>query len=278
LDIRALQKTSATDRVASCWYATRSFTLDLAFNDGNAHQVALYLVDFDRQNRAATVEVLDADNAVLDKRSVSGFTGGQYLVWNLNGKVRIRITRSSGVNAVASGIFFDNLSALRTTRATASFVGLDTATGGSWKGVYGADGFNVFTHAVSYPSYVTVTPSGSSAWQWSASTSDLRALQKSSAGSNRVASCWYATGSFTMDLTFNDGNAHRIALYVVDFDRQNRAAAVEVLDVNDAVLDTRSISDFTGGQYLVWNLSGQVRIRISRSSGVNAVASGLFFR
>ena len=43
---------------------------------------------------------------------------------------------------------------------TAVFVKTDTSTQGSWKGVYGANGYNVIDDTVSYPGYVTVTPAG----------------------------------------------------------------------------------------------------------------------
>jgi hypothetical protein len=43
------------------------------------------------------------------------------------------------------------------------------------------------------------------------------------------------------------------------------------------VLDTRSVSSFTNGEYLQWAISGSVAIKVSRVSGANAVVSGLFF-
>jgi hypothetical protein len=43
------------------------------------------------------------------------------------------------------------------------------------------------------------------------------------------------------------------------------------------VLDSRTLSSFTGGQYLVWNLGGHVQLRVTNLSGISAVVSGLFF-
>ena len=41
-----------------------------------------------------------------------------------------------------------------------------------------------------------------------------------------------------------------------------RIQTVEVLDaVSGTVLDSRSLSDFNNGRYLVWNLAGHVKIR-----------------
>ena len=48
-------------------------------------------------------------------------------------------------------------------------------------------------------------------------------------------------------------------------------------DLTGTVLDTRALSGFQGGQYLVLNLSGSVTLRVTVTAGLNAVASGLFF-
>src|ERR1039457_6219997 len=61
---------------------------------------------------------------------------------------------------------------------TATFVKTDISPAGTWKGVYGADGFNVIGDSASVPAYVTVTPAGNSSWVWASSNSDIRAPQK----------------------------------------------------------------------------------------------------
>jgi hypothetical protein len=60
--------------------------------------VALYAVDYDHGSRAETV---------LDTRTLSGFVGGVYLVWDLTGNVTLRVTNTGPQNAVVSGLFFD---------------------------------------------------------------------------------------------------------------------------------------------------------------------------
>jgi hypothetical protein len=107
--MRALQEAnSATLRIASAYYGNPSFSMDLILTDGNAHQVALYFLDWDSGGRAETVTILDASTqAVLDiPRQVSSFGSGQYLVWNLKGHVTIQFTRTSGANALVNGVFF----------------------------------------------------------------------------------------------------------------------------------------------------------------------------
>lgn len=45
----------------------------------------------------------------------------------------------------------------------------------------------------------------------------------------------------------------------------------------NAVLDTRSVSSFVNGEYVVWNISGHVTIHVACTGGPNAVVSGIFF-
>jgi hypothetical protein len=107
-DVRALQKAAASDRIASAWYTATNFTIDLNLMDGNPHQIGIYCLDWDT-GRTETVDILDATSgSVLDTHTVSSFTNGQWLLWNLSGHVTIRMTRSIGSNAVVSGLFFNN--------------------------------------------------------------------------------------------------------------------------------------------------------------------------
>ena len=83
--------------------------IDLAFNDSNVHQVALYLLDWDTYGggRTQRVDIVDTSGGVLDTRPVSGFVNGEYLVWNLSGHVIVRITNTNpSAHAVVSGLFF----------------------------------------------------------------------------------------------------------------------------------------------------------------------------
>jgi hypothetical protein len=58
------------------------------------------------------VEVRDAaTDALLDSRSVTSFTGGKYLVWNVCGHVKIKVTKTGSSNAVVSGLFFGGVAA-----------------------------------------------------------------------------------------------------------------------------------------------------------------------
>jgi hypothetical protein len=67
----------------------------------------MYCLDWDFAGRSELVELLDADSgAVMQSTTVSAFTGGEYLAWDISGHVKLRVTRITGANAVVSGVFF----------------------------------------------------------------------------------------------------------------------------------------------------------------------------
>src|SRR5580704_10710721 len=162
------------------------------------------------------------------------------------------------------------------TPATAAFVKYDTATQGTWKGVYGANGLAIANDSTAYPSYAEVALNGESNYTWVSSSTDVRALE-SGLSSSRIASTWYSSG-FTIDINLTDGNAHQIAMYAVDWDNLGRAETISVADAaSGTVLDTRGISGFANGEWLLWNLTGHVTVTVTQTGNQNAVVSGLFF-
>jgi subtilase family serine protease len=275
-DVRALQKASnSSDRIAATWYSS-SFTVDVNLTDGKVHQIALYLLDWDNAGRAESISIADATTGtVLDSRTLSSFSNGEYLVWNVSGHVKITTTLLSGTNTVLSGIFFGGPLPIPTSMA--AFVKTDTTTQGNWMSSYGADGYNVIGDTTAYPAYATVTPSGQNTFVWASSTSDVRALQKGSNSSDRIAATWYSS-SFTVDVNLTDGKTHQIALYLLDWDNAERAESISIADAGTGtVLDSRNVSSFFNGEYLVWNVSGHVKITTTLLSGTNIVLSGIFF-
>ena len=377
-DPRALLKAnSASDRIASCDYTGSSFSFDLNLTDGLSHQTAFYCLDWDANNgRNEKIEIFDAaTNTLLDSQSVGSFSGGKYLVWNIKGHVKVKVTLLGGPNAVVSGVFFGpgvstgpqipavpssvqatagdqavtvswnavsgaasyNLyrsataggegavaykTGLTTTSVTdtgltngttyfykvsavnsagesaqssevsatptapvasatsAVFVKTDAATQGNWKGVYGADGCQVFGDTASLPSYASLSVGGQSAYTWAGSTSDPRALLKANSASDRIASCDYTGSSFSFDLNLTDGLSHQTAFYCLDWDANNgRNEKIEIFDAaTNTLLDSQSVGSFSGGKYLVWNIKGHVKVKVTLLGGPNAVVSGVFFR
>ena len=78
LNVPALQLVlpDSAPRKASCFYNSGAFSLAINLTDGQQHQVALYLVDFDHQSRAETVTLSDINGNVLDTRIVSNYSRG----------------------------------------------------------------------------------------------------------------------------------------------------------------------------------------------------------
>ena len=70
-----------------------------------------------------------------------------------------------------------------------------------------------------------------------------------------------------------------VAVYALDWDNWHggRNERIDVLDPTGAVLDSRTISNFQNGVYLVWSVTGSVTIRVTNlNTASNAVISGLF--
>ena len=277
-DVRATQQPAGT-RVAACWYASSGFVVDVNLTDGGSHQVALYLLDWDALGRSVRAEVVDAGTgAVLDTRLVSGFQNGQYLVWSLSGHVLLRLTNTGPQNAVVSALLFGagGGTAPEASGTTAAFVKADDTTQGNWNGVYGSRGYALAGDAALAAAWTQPTIAGSSPYTWAWATADLRALRRPDGGS-RLAACWYSDSAMTLDVNVQDGATHSVALYLLDWDSLGRNQRVDVIDAaTGAVLDTRSVTSFSGGRYLVWTVSGHVAFRIVNGGGRNAVVNALF--
>jgi hypothetical protein len=280
-DVRALQQAgSGTQRTATTFYTADVMTFDLPFPAAATHQFAIYCLDWDGNGiRSQRIEILDpSNNQVLDTRTLTNFASGMWLVWNVSGHIALRITNTSGSNAVVSGLFFDP-PAVPPGAQIVTFVKQDLATQGTWKGVYGTDGYNVVNNATSYPSYVVPAGTGNSPYTWSAATTDVRALQQAGSGTQRTATAFYTGDIMTFDLPFPATARHQFAIYCLDWDGNgSRGQRIDVLDPsNNQVLDTRTLTGFSSGTWLVWSVSGHIALRITRTAGANAVVSGLFF-
>jgi len=167
----------------------------------------------------------------------------------------------------------------QTSNSSAAFLGTDTTTQGNWQGKYGADGYFIGnTNYQSIPGYAVFTPENELGFTWASTTADPRALVIPG-GSGGIASCWYNNPTFSFDINITDGNSHQIALYTLDWDSGGRTETIQIVDANNpnSVLSTQSISGFSGGIYLLWTISGQVKINVTMTAGANAVVSGIFF-
>ena len=67
-----------------------------------------------------------------------------------------------------------------------------------------------------------------------------------------------------MNLT--DGNTHKLALYLLDWDRYSRNETISILDAgSQAVLSTQMFSSFGNGIYAVWTVKGHITIQVSNN-------------
>ena len=164
-----------------------------------------------------------------------------------------------------------------TTAPSAVFLKQDTTTEGNWIGTYGTQGYDVINSGSSFPSNVSVTATGESTYTWANPSTSTPALEVPPSGSTRIAACWYSGTSFTVDVNSASGS-YDLELYVLDYDSRGRSEQIQISNaVTGAVLSTQSVSNFIGGAYLNWMVSGNVLITIKNLTDANAVLSGLFF-
>lgn len=148
---------------------------------------------------------------------------------------------------------------------------------GNWQGQFGLDGYDIPNAPPALPSYVTVKPVNAFTWTWESETNDTRGLLLNGM---RSASCWYNTPPFYLDINFTDGKTHPLEAYFCDWDSYLGARA-ETVTLTDAVtgkiLDTRTLSNFQAGAWISWNVSGHLRLNVTRTAGVNGVVSAVMF-
>lgn len=173
--------------------------------------------------------------------------------------------------------------------ASATFVATDNTTVGSWIGVYGADGYafvngtlgnsgpeDATDEYVSTPAYATWGSStGINKFTYTTSTADTRALQ-APGGASRVAGVFYGS-AYTVNLTISGAVAKRLRIYCLDWDSSGRAITVSIADHAGGALDSQSVSSYSGGKWLSWDILGDVDITITTTSGPNGTISGFFF-
>jgi hypothetical protein len=159
------------------------------------------------------------------------------------------------------------------------FLTRDTATQGNWPGVYGQSGAVIIGGSKRLPGGVQVTPTNATPYTWAPSTDDPRALQQDATGADRIAACWSAANTFSVTITIPEGQSYRMAVYLLDWDQQQRAEDLRLLNTTTGkTLNAQTVTSFVNGVYLVWRVRGHVTLRVTNHSGpINAVISGLFF-
>ncbi len=265
-----------TQRISAYEAAASTESISLNFTDAAVHQTELYLADVDRKHRTETVQLIDnVTGTVLDSRTISNFTKGEYLIYNLRGNVSLKLINNAGPTAVYGGIFFDAPSTKPTT-----YTGTDTTTTGSnWRNLYGSQGAVVAGDSTQLPSYVSsFSVVGATGKVLSAKNHNSNSLQKITDSNSNIQSYWSSTTHLDLNVATNDALTHTVTLYLADYDHKRRQERVQVIDSPTGnILAQQDVTNFTKGQYLSFQITGSVTFRIINVSGTNAVVSGLFF-
>ncbi len=85
--------------------------------------------------------------------------------------------------------------------------------------------------------------------------------------------------TMTVDVRLKSEHGYRMALHLIDGDRQQRRMAVELFDLDTLKLiaPVALVEDFAGGKYLVYEYDRSCRVRLSHVTGGDAVISGIYF-
>jgi hypothetical protein len=244
--------------------------MQLSFKEAYKGNLHLYAVDWDKQARREVITVNGQSVALSD------FSEGAWVSFPIEvaagGTVTITVDRTSGPNAVLSGIFLGDA-------GTPPARPLTSAPQGSWVGTYGATGYdlaawNSGSTDLTSLSNASVSVVQGSRYQWAPTTTDVRALQNLGK-TMRTAATYYDPNQINLQLTFNAAYSGNIELYAVDWDSTARR---EMISVNGqtAVLS----SEFHEGAWVSFPIKVEaketVTITVDRLAGANAVLSGIF--
>ena len=268
-DARALPDPSGTTHNIGTYYDPGEIQLKLSFKEAYKGDVHLYAVDWDHLTRREIITVNGQSVALGD------FSEGAWVSFPINvaagGTVSITVDRTSGPNAVLSGMFLGD-------SGTPPAPAVTSAPQGSWVGAYGTAGYALAgwegaTDLTSL-SNASLTVEQASRYTWTGATEDVRALQ-SPDKSTRVASTYYDSNEIKLTLNFSSEYTGTLHLYALDWDSQGRRESISV-NGQTAVL----ANEFVNGAWVSFPISvpagGTVSITVTRLAGSNAVLSGVF--
>lgn len=158
------------------------------------------------------------------------------------------------------------------------FIGVDNTTKGSWKSIYGRDGYDIVGSIRQIPQFAKAIFRNSHQYVWASKTADERALQISDSFEIRIASCKYSIDNFIVELTVLTEEFKNIAFYLCDFDNRGRMVQVKIFDPDTKkLLCMYDVDNFKEGVYLKYKMKGRLLFNFVSKAWPNAVLSGIFF-
>ncbi len=161
----------------------------------------------------------------------------------------------------------------------AVFQGKDARTGGGWKGKYGARAAWVSPRTGEGGNGYRLEVNDGKPHIWAEATDDPRALlsRADTAGAPRRAAAWFHDPTVKLSIVPPDSGTYRLAVYLLDFDRNGRALEASISG-ETGPLDARRAGpeETAAGVYLTWTASGPVDLEVRKVEGFNSVASGVF--
>jgi uncharacterized protein YaaQ len=222
---------------------------------------------------------------------VSGYIeGGQVTLQNSGtGAVNTPLTGVTGVGSVYGGIQSGWTSVPAATSTYTATTPWPTAPApvqqepqGSWFGKLGSAGYLLAgwdgAQDVSDMPGVTASLVQGSRYEWTANTSDVRALQGPE-GTIRNAATYYDPNQIQEKLSFATAYSGNLHLYAVDWDSTTRRESIVVNDGSGPRTVDLS-SEFKNGAWVSFPIDvaagGSVTITVNHEAGANAVLSGIF--
>ncbi len=88
-----------------------TMTIDIKLAEPCDYDFSLYFLDWNNQSRRTAIEVFDlkTKNMIAPVKIIDNYSMGKYMTYRYNNSVRFRINHVRGINAVVSGLFFDQV-------------------------------------------------------------------------------------------------------------------------------------------------------------------------
>lgn len=196
--------------------------MNINLTDGQSHPVSIYAVDWNSKGISERVDVMNSTTgAVLDSRLLTGFSGGEYLTWNLSGNVTLRFTGLTGPHPVVSGIFFDHVA------SAPALVASGMTTQGGSKSMNVASGIDVPSNTSSLLASVQVSTAGTIPHAVPSSTSDPGALLKAGTGAAALvaANDSRPNGSLMVNMNPDAGKPRTVRVSGINWNQKRKVRA-----------------------------------------------------